>query len=216
MNNSLKKIRKLKGWTLKELSERSGIPLSTIGNFETGRTRVSPKVLKKLSVSLRVSENQILSESLEFQREGDYAGLLYERERPTSQAIEVPVVSWARAGAATDYEDLCTQIDESIPIKCRDENAFALIIEGDSMEPYFFEGDRVVFLPNSEPRNGDFVVARFAEDHGVVFKKFKRTGIDGNTIVLESLNPDYKDIVRHISDFRFIYPAVSQIRFLRR
>jgi SOS-response transcriptional repressor LexA len=60
------------------------------------------------------------------------------------------------------------------------------------------------------------VVARFAEDHGVVFKKFKRTGIDGNTIVLESLNSDYKDIVRHISDFRFIYPAVSQIRFLRK
>jgi transcriptional regulator with XRE-family HTH domain len=72
MKNSLKKIRKLKGWTLKELSERSGIPLSTIGNFETGRTRVSPKVLKRLSTSLRVSENQILSESLEFQKEGDF------------------------------------------------------------------------------------------------------------------------------------------------
>ncbi|MDI9402073.1 MAG: helix-turn-helix domain-containing protein [Limisphaerales bacterium] len=216
MKNSLKKIRRLKAWTLKELSEKSGVALSTIGNFETGRTRVSPRVLKKLSAALQVPASQILSDSLEFEHEGDFAGLLYDRKKSFSQIRDIPVVSWARAGEANDFADLWTQIDESIPFNCRDENAFALIIEGDSMEPLFLEGDRVLFLPNSEPRNGDFVVARFAEDHGVVFKKFRRTGSDGNTIVLESLNPDYPNMERHVSEFRFIYPALGQIRFLRR
>lgn len=78
----------------------------------------------------------------------------------------MPVVSWARAGQALDYGDLCNQIDDSVETDCKDANAFALIPEGDSMEPEFYAGDLVVFAPNVEPRNGDFVVCRLLSNSG--------------------------------------------------
>lgn len=128
----------------------------------------------------------------------------------------VPVVSWAAAGRAGDYGDLATQIEEMVETDCRDPNSFALIIEGDSMEPEFHAGDIVVFAPNSEPRNGDVVVARHKVTGTVYFKRFRRTGKEGERARLESFNPDYSTMDFPLCDFRFIYPAVDMKRKLRR
>ncbi len=122
----------------------------------------------------------------------------------------VPVVSWARAGSeGFNYGDLSEQIDERVETDCRDENAYALIVEGDSMEPRFLAGDRVICAPNSEPRNGDFVVARLKESGSVLFKRFKRAGHNGDTIRLESLNPDYDTVEYPANAFRIIHPVVD-------
>ena len=43
------------------------------------------------------------------------------------------------------YEDLANQIEEAVESDCKDANAFAIIIEGDSMETKFYAGDRVVY-----------------------------------------------------------------------
>lgn len=70
----------------------------------------------------------------------------------------VPVVSWAKAGLGGNFKNLAFQIDEWIDTDCRDSDAYALIIEGDSMLPEF-KRNRIGFMPNVEPRNGDIVVA---------------------------------------------------------
>jgi transcriptional regulator with XRE-family HTH domain len=57
---NLKKLRKNKGLTLKQLSEKSGLGLSTLGNFETGRYDMSPGNLEKLAEVLEVSVQEIL------------------------------------------------------------------------------------------------------------------------------------------------------------
>ncbi len=222
MNNSLKEIRKSRGWTLKKLSERSGVPLSTIGNFENGKVGVSLPVLKKLAFALEVSLDRLLayhegSREWIMRKNSDLALGDGWQTDGMRRWQKIPVVSWARAGRAVDYNDLRSQIDESLMIPdCRDENAFALIIEGDSMEPDFHDGDRVILSPNRELRSGDFAAARFADGCGVVFKRFRRSGIDGSKVILESLNPIYSPIEKVITDFLFIYPAISQYRFLRR
>jgi SOS-response transcriptional repressor LexA len=123
-----------------------------------------------------------------------------------------PVVSWAAAGVAHDYADLANQIEEVIYTDSRDPNAFALIVEGDSMYPEITAGDTIIFSPNGEPRNGNIVVARLAENHGVLVKRFRRTGPEGKTIVLESTNKDYPPLTFPIEAFRFIYPAVEMRR----
>jgi phage repressor protein C with HTH and peptisase S24 domain len=97
----------------------------------------------------------------------------------------------------------------------RDPNAFAVILEGDSMEPRFYAGDRVVVAPNSEPRNGDYVLARL-RDGGVLFKRFHRTGPEGQVVRLTSLNEIYKPKEIPREDFYFIYPAVEVVSKLRR
>lgn len=123
-----------------------------------------------------------------------------------------PVVSWAAAGTAHDYADLANQIEEVVYTDSRDPNAFALIVEGDSMYPEIAAGDVITFSPNSEPRNGNIVVARLAENHGVLVKRFRRTGPEGRTIILESTNQDYPPITLPAEAFRFIYPAVEMKR----
>ena len=210
MRNNLKKLRKAHGWTLRELSERSGIAISTLGNFENGCTGISVPALLKLARLFQISLDQLLFGSGE-------DGLDLNVRNPSL----VPVISWARAGSAKDYSELSGQLDEVLPSECPDENAFALILDGDSMEPEFRAGDRVVFSPNTEPRNGDYVVARFRENAdpvyslGVVFKKYKRVGKYGEKVLLQSLNPIYPDLIKPADEFLFIYPAVSQMRYLR-
>ena len=130
-------------------------------------------------------------------------------------AKKVPVVSWAAAGAARAYEDLANQIEESVESDCKDANAFAIIIEGDSMETKFYAGDRIVFAPNSQPRNGDAVVAKLS-DGRVYFKYYYRTGHEGTRIKLISENQNYGSLEFDQSEFIFIYPAWELKRKLRR
>jgi SOS-response transcriptional repressor LexA len=130
-------------------------------------------------------------------------------------AKRVPVVSWAAAGAARAYEDLANQIEEQVESDCKDSNAFAIILEGDSMETKFYAGDRVVFAPNYEPRNGDAVVAKLT-DGRVFFKYYYRTGHEGARVKLASENPNYGPLEFDRAEFVFIYPAWEVKRKLRR
>ncbi len=140
---------------------------------------------------------------------------------PRPVARRVPVVAWAVASAYLDhyggnFADLANQLDEVVETDSRDPNAYALIIEGDSMEPRFCAGDRVVVAPNYEPRNGDYVVARLRETGQVLFKRFRRTGPEGKVIRLESLNPAYGPVEYPEADFRLIHPVVEAKMNLKR
>ena len=126
----------------------------------------------------------------------------------------IPVVSYAQAGEGGNFDDLANHIDEWVTTDTRDVNAFAVIIEGQSMEPAFFPGDVVIVEPNSEPRSNDIVLAREAESGKVWLKKYRVTGPNGTLVQLISFNPDYEPIERPRSAFRFIYPVVE--RKLRR
>jgi SOS-response transcriptional repressor LexA len=134
---------------------------------------------------------------------------------PSPPARQVPVVSWAAAGLARDYEELRNHIDEMVETDCRDSDAFSIIIEGDSMENKFYAGDRVVFAPHLEPRNHDAVVAKL-NDGRVFFKYFFRTGPEGARIKLVSENPNYAPMEFERNEFQFIYPAWEVKRRLRR
>ncbi|MGX4593594.1 S24 family peptidase [Leuconostoc sp. JNUCC 76] len=66
---------------------------------------------------------------------------------------------------------------------------FAVVVNGDSMEPTF-ETKQVIFVKETkEVRNGQFVIADY--DHQVYVKKFMR---DENGCRLVSLNKKYKDL----------------------
>lgn len=60
MPNFLKRLRKARGVTLKQLSQESGFGVSTINNFENGRTGVSPEFLAEMARILKVSVEEIV------------------------------------------------------------------------------------------------------------------------------------------------------------
>lgn len=70
-------------------------------------------------------------------------------------------------------------------------NSIAVKIKGDSMYPKIEDGDIVIVCKDMEYDDGKIVVARIDEDEAVV----KRLRISPTRLVLESINPEYKDRV---------------------
>ena len=93
--------------------------------------------------------------------------------------------------------------------KTKNPNAFALEIEGESMEPNHCAGSIAIVEPNYPVRRNTLVVTRFVEDGGVLFKQIIKTGEDGGSVVLHSFNTLYPDVIRPHTDLRFIYPVLE-------
>ena len=203
-----------------EFSQLLGLPQGSYARYELGRIP-KPDILAQIAIKTGVEPSSLLAENLggaavllgRTESFKPNAGFYTLHDRPRRK---IPVVSWARAGEAANFSDLSEFIEEFVDSDTTDQNAFALILEGDSMEPDYKAGDRVIFEPNKEPRNGDCVVARLEETGGVYFKIFRRTGPEGKIVKLESLNTNYSPIEIPIEKFRFIYPAYEVKRRIRR
>lgn len=208
----LRKLRKGLRLTQAELAQLLGIHRTYLVLIEKGKKIPSPRLERSVLDFMDKAERQVISPTTIWNQvtKSNATGLITE-----PPARRVPVVSWAAAGEARAYEDLANQIEETVETDCRDQNAFSIIIEGDSMEHKFYAGDRVVFAPNSEPRNGDAVVAKLT-DGRVFFKYFFRTGPEGQRVKLSSENPNYGPMEFDRSELAFIYPAWEVKRRLRR
>jgi phage repressor protein C with HTH and peptisase S24 domain len=204
---------KLHGLKYKEIAAAVGVRPTYFSQLMNGRAP-SEKLAK--AVQLLVFQKNSQSKT-----SGAAASPVPEPEPAKAAAHRVPVVAWAVATALLDhyggnFSDLANQLDETVGTDCKDPNAYALIIEGDSMEPRFCAGDRVIVAPNFEPRNGDYVVARLRETGQVLFKRFRRTGTEGKVIRLESLNPAYGPVEFPEDAFRLIHPVVDAKMNLKR
>lgn len=202
-------MRKRLGMTQSELAEKLGVSLRAVQLWEAGKSRPQPSTLRKLSETLEIPVQALFEEESAKPNatEPVPANLMFPRR--------VPVVSWAKAGFGGDFGNLAVQIDEWLNTDCKDPNAYALIIEGDSMMPEFKPGDRVIFMPNVEPRNGDVVVARLAKTGDVFFKLFHRIGKNGEIVRLTSFNPAYPPLEYRLEEFEFIHPMHSMVRLRR-
>ncbi len=208
----LRKMRKALRLTQFELANLLGIHRTYLVLIEKGKKIPSPRLQRFIDEFIYKAEKETENRNpLSISR--TFPGLSISPQ-PTS-VRRVPIVSWASAGAATDYQDLANQIDELVETNSRDPNAFAVFIEGDSMEHRFYAGDRVVFAPNLEPRNGDAVLAKLT-DGRVFFKWFHRTGPEGQRVRLSSENPNYGPMEFSREELQFVYPAWEVKRLLRR
>jgi SOS-response transcriptional repressor LexA len=208
----LRKLRKGLRLTQAELASILDIHRTYLVLIEKGKKIPSPRLERSILDFMDKAERQTFSPPDLWRRAAQPSTRQFISEPPSRKA---PVVSWAAAGQARAYEDLANQMEESVETDCKDPNAFSIILEGDSMETKFLAGDRVVFAPNMEPRNGDAVVAKLT-DGRVLFKYFSRTGQEGSRIRLSSENPNYGPQEFEKSDFVFIYPAWEVRRKLRR
>jgi SOS-response transcriptional repressor LexA len=208
----LRKLRKGLRLTQAELASILGIHRTYLVLIEKGKKIPSPRLERSILDFMQKAEGQTISAPALWDQARRANASTIISEAPSRRA---PVVSWAAAGEARAYEDLANQIEERVETDCKDPNAFAIIIEGDSMETKFYAGDRVVFAPNSIPRNGDPVVAKLT-DGRVFFKYFYTTGPEGARVKLVSENQNYAPMEFDRSEFAFIYPGWEVKRRLRR
>ena len=111
-------------------------------------------------------------------------------------ARAIPVIDWVQAGQMSEMTSPYSPTTPDGVEWVGDDfgpRAIALRIRGNSMEPEFHEGDRIIVDPEVRAQPGDFVVAG-NNHHEATFKKYRPRGIDeqGREVFeLVPLNDDY-------------------------
>jgi SOS-response transcriptional repressor LexA len=124
------------------------------------------------------------------------------RDRVRDKVRMIPVVSWAHAGNAENFEELPEAWQDKVPTECRDRKAFAVRLLGDSMKPDFLEGDLLVLQPSSEIYSGCLAVVRLAND-GILFR---RVELRGERMHLVPINPQYRVEEFGTGEISWAYP----------
>jgi SOS-response transcriptional repressor LexA len=207
--NRLRRSRKAVGLTQTQLGELAGVKQGTISKIERGEQDESAKV-PLLADVLGVSASWLatgdgpqsvteLAASVAVTVSADGTIQQNIRSAPAYRG-KVPVISSVQAGNLTEVfdhfqpGDADEWIDVGVPVN---RHTFALIVEGDSMEPQFTAGMRIVVEPDITANAGDYVIAGNGEQ--ATFKKLVR---DGNDLYLKPLNPRYP--IKPLGDAKII------------
>ena len=70
------------------------------------------------------------------------------------------------------------------------DQIYALEIQGDSMEPLYRDGDRIIVSPTSSIRRGDRIVVRTVEGEVLAKVLARQTA---KLLELESINPEHEN-----------------------
>ncbi len=82
-----------------------------------------------------------------------------------------------------------------------DKKVYALEVSGNSMEPVYRDGDKLIVAPDSEIRKGDRVITRTTSGE-VMVKEFQRRSL--NQVELKSLNPACPDVTLAPADISWM------------
>ncbi len=119
----------------------------------------------------------------------------------------VPLIGLAQAGSSGFFDDAGFPVGagwDEIPFpEVADERAYALEIAGDSMQPIYRDGDRIIVSPAASVRRGDRVVVKTTEGEVMAKQLARHTA---HRIELRSFNPGY--------DIRSFAPA--ELAFMHR
>src|SRR4051812_27054670 len=143
----LRDLRSHRGWTLKEMSEKSGIPVSTLSKVEHDRLTLTYDKLLQLSQKLNIRISELFAES-EAPEEGVTARRSIGRQE---DAVRVTTPNY-------DYYYLCTELRRKrmIPIitviRAKSLNEFGDLVRHSGEEYiHVLEGDIVVHTEFYDP-----------------------------------------------------------------
>lgn len=211
-------------FTQEDLAARCGWSgQSAVSQFMTGKTAISLEALISLSRELHVLPEDISPEMAA--RHGltglaPQASSFQNIEAAELGAHKVPVLSYVQAGSFEPcadrlgegvYEYVTTDLDAN-------SNAFAVWVQGNSMEPDFCEGDLIIVDPDAVPLPGDFVVAKNGSEEAT-FKKYRPRGYkeDGSEIFeLVPLNEDYPKLSSETCAITIIGKVIEHRKFFKR
>lgn len=175
--------------TINELATLVESDVGNISRLERDLQGFSPQLLSKIADALGVPVAELFSDNPQ-----PMAHQNMEIAQPDIHRL--PVLSYVQAGVWTEPNEI-REYDGNMAFITTDlelgERAFAIVIQGKSMEPEFVEGDMVLIDPDEPLHPGDFVVAKNG-DEKATFKKYRPRGVgeDGTDIFeLSPLNDDF-------------------------
>lgn len=184
--NNLFKLLEERGKS-KYLSEKTGISTGNISDWKSGRSVPSADALVKISKTFNCSVDYLLGLT-------DVENIYVE----SSDVISIPIMNQkAAAGLGKETNDL-SDIEyearwfpsEKIPVGTQ----YGIIIEGDSMETKFHDGQIVFVKLTDDCNDGEYGIFNITEsDVTKVYFKQKKM-LSNYTYKLHSLNPNSPDI----------------------
>ena len=117
----------------------------------------------------------------------------------------VPLLGLAQAGSGGFFDSAgfpAGQGWDEISLPSPGEGGiYALEVQGDSMEPLYREGDRIVVSPTEQVRRGDRVVVKTRDGEVMAKILYRQTG---KQIELHSINPAYEPRLFELRDIEWI------------
>lgn len=192
-------LRSSKKISREALGEKIGVSKTAIKNWEDGENSPKLEYVEALSSYFKVN----------------FEWLSKGKGKPDDQLISVssisnvdfipqkirkaPVLNWVQAGHPADvfdnaYDEYEYFYDEGYGLQ-----VYWLYVRGDSMEPQFFEGDKILVDAERQANAGDFVIAMIDHESQATFKRYKPCGYD------EKLGREYCQLVP-LNEF---YPIID-------
>lgn len=140
----------------------------------------------------------------------DFAFLLgnlnpLQKEQGQGGMRPIPIIGFAQAGTGGFFSDGGFPVGGGWDYvrfpDVLDDNAYALEVSGDSMEPLYRAGDILVVSPGAEVRKGDRIVAKTFEGE-VLAKILNRK--TASRIELLSLNPEHPPLSYRLGEIEWI------------
>jgi len=208
-NKNLKYLRKLRGWTQEEFSQKLRIKRSLLGAYEEERADPRIDVLEVVADMFKLTLDEILRKDL-----SDTKGNYITKRRASKLAngrAEIPFVPVkAAAGYMAGYADP-EFIDElntfTLPMLAGG-NYRAFEIVGDSMMPTpsgsVIVGEKIESLEEVKSSNTYIVVSR---SEGIVYKRIMKNNRQKNKFTLVSDNPAYQPYTVNADDIVEVWQA---------
>ncbi len=167
---NLREILEAKGMPQSKLAEITGLATSTIGDYVTGKTLISPGNLQKIADALGVKKSDIDST---FKKDGD--------------TVMLPVYEDIACGHGCLAMERVARYEPTPQEWLNGGEHFYLRAKGDSMSgARIQDGDLLLIRKQSIVDNGD-IAAVLIDDEAIL----KRVYFHDNTLILQSENPNY-------------------------
>ena len=169
IKDRLIQILREKNITPKELSEKTGIPKSSISQYMSGYAKPKQDRIYLISKALDINPTWLLGYDVNINIE----------KQTEDIGIKIPILGTVIAGIpVTAVEDIIGYEEISKKMaRCGDY--FALEIKGDSMEPKMSKGDIVIVKQQNTVENGQIAIVLVNGDEATVKKvRFRDHGIE--------------------------------------
>lgn len=198
-----------KNITVSQLARETQLPQQTLQRLVAGTSKnPHEKTINALADFFDLTIEQLKGESV---LPTDFNNSLTETAHP--QIKQIPILAWeniekflSTASASNEF----ILVNSKLP-----DNTFALIMNDSSMEPYIPEGSTLIFSPEKQPKDREFVLAKLAQHNAILFRQIL---VDGNQQYLKPMNPDLNKFsmrmlgkkdkwLATLVEYRYCYPS---------
>lgn len=211
---------KAKGWTLKELSRRSGIDYESIAKYSQGDVdKPRGNTIRKIADTLSVTEQYLLFGVDPAAKLTDYESLSPLALHGTKRIPRITLSELANLQAGHEPFGVWSGEMNIVVGEDIDSDCIAVEVEDNSMFPEFSPGDMLICDPSAQIEPGNFVIAKANGRSKAVIRKYRLLGQSGDSgtpkIELKPINPDYpSDFIDHEHPGHIIARCVKVIKQL--